>query len=110
MSHIESVKDLDARIKGVGEVEGAVVVLERCVAHVVIDWGVSGGGGGKEGAREKRCMGLPVVGWAYGPSAASLGARVVNTRRGVMSPYGFGRLRKPDGAREAGGAELAMFE
>jgi hypothetical protein len=44
-------------------------------------------------------MGLPVVGWAYGPSAASLGARVVKTRRGVKRAYGLGRLRKPDGAR-----------
>lgn len=55
-------------------------------------------------------MGLPVVGWAYGPSAASLGASVVKTRREVKRAYGLGRLRKPDGAREPDGVEVAMLE
>lgn len=79
-THIQLIVDLDTSVKRVREVERPVIILERRIAHVIVDCRQCRPTGD---SREKRCMGLPVVGWAYGPSAASLGASVVKRRRGV---------------------------
>lgn len=87
-----------------------MVVLERGVEHRVVDWGERGTNarGLRRHARQKRCIGLPVVGCAYGPRLASFWDMVVKTSLGERSAALLGRLRKPGALSDAGDGGDAM--